>query len=254
MPMRPRRCRVIRSSGSGCYSKVIMRTRFSKRQDLSLCAGATLHSHLQYASRSSTGGASASPATSKTLATQLTPKCWEKDPQGRMLGLVQTNSSTQPTEVSTAGTQFTLTPWDGESSVEVSESELQTEMNDDERARLASDKCVACGGAGLLLLCDGHGGRCNATYHVRCVGLAAVPSGEWFCPQCSMVTTTSQTAASPQKPGPLRDCAHDAWLTWAANAPLIPASQQKTKDEHNAWTSLDSRQPFEQRWRRGILV
>jgi hypothetical protein len=31
-----------------------------------------------------------------------------------------------------------------------------------------------------MLLCDG----CDACHHVACVGLAAVPSGDWFCSSC----------------------------------------------------------------------
>ncbi|KAL4529744.1 hypothetical protein Ndes2526A_g04507 [Nannochloris sp. 'desiccata'] len=43
-----------------------------------------------------------------------------------------------------------------------------------------ADNCGVCGGVGELLLCD----ACPATFHLRCVGLAACPVGDWFCPVC----------------------------------------------------------------------
>jgi hypothetical protein len=47
--------------------------------------------------------------------------------------------------------------------------------------------CFVCGrtdGAESLMLCDGKGGTCESTAHTHCVGLAAVPEGDWFCPAC----------------------------------------------------------------------
>ena len=43
--------------------------------------------------------------------------------------------------------------------------------------------CQQCGGSDRddeLLLCD----QCNTPWHCGCVGLAAVPSGDWWCPRC----------------------------------------------------------------------
>jgi hypothetical protein len=43
--------------------------------------------------------------------------------------------------------------------------------------------CPICSGSDnedVLLLCD----ACNAPYHTYCVGLSAVPNGQWFCMEC----------------------------------------------------------------------
>lgn len=48
--------------------------------------------------------------------------------------------------------------------------------------------CSVCGtdhDAGALLLCDGLLGRCVSTAHTYCIGLDAVPDGEWFCADCT---------------------------------------------------------------------
>lgn len=42
------------------------------------------------------------------------------------------------------------------------------------------DACHACGEAGELLMCDG----CPKAFHLECVGLAAVPAGDWYCRTC----------------------------------------------------------------------
>ena len=34
-----------------------------------------------------------------------------------------------------------------------------------------------------IILCDGTG--CSAGCHVYCLGLSAVPTGDWFCAMCS---------------------------------------------------------------------
>jgi hypothetical protein len=40
--------------------------------------------------------------------------------------------------------------------------------------------CNKCGGVGELLLCE----TCPKAFHVECVGLTAVPEGDWFCDDC----------------------------------------------------------------------
>ncbi|KAH8061253.1 hypothetical protein JL721_8914 [Aureococcus anophagefferens] len=50
------------------------------------------------------------------------------------------------------------------------------------------DPCVVCGEEGdtaTLLLCDGQDKHCKNAAHLACVGLDAVPDGEWFCPDCA---------------------------------------------------------------------
>ena len=44
-----------------------------------------------------------------------------------------------------------------------------------------ADECERCNGEdGELLLCD----ACPGAYHLACVGLTEVPTGDWFCPLC----------------------------------------------------------------------
>ena len=63
--------------------------------------------------------------------------------------------------------------------------------------------CSVCGRGDReesLLLCDG---RCGRSGHVDCMGLSAVPEGDWFCPICS----TSRAADS--SPFPTRRNVHE---------------------------------------------
>ncbi|CAE7535847.1 unnamed protein product [Symbiodinium pilosum] len=59
----------------------------------------------------------------------------------------------------------------------------QLEVSVDEALDGFEDCCQVCGGsqdAESLLLCDG----CDAGYHTFCVGLSAVPAGDWYCERC----------------------------------------------------------------------
>jgi hypothetical protein len=40
--------------------------------------------------------------------------------------------------------------------------------------------CALCRGDGELLMCDG----CPLSFHLHCVGLRAVPAGDWHCKVC----------------------------------------------------------------------
>lgn len=42
------------------------------------------------------------------------------------------------------------------------------------------DECAACGDGGELLCCDG----CPRAFHTGCVGLRAIPAGDWLCAFC----------------------------------------------------------------------
>ncbi|DBB07124.1 TPA: hypothetical protein ACH3X1_011698 [Trebouxia sp. C0004] len=42
------------------------------------------------------------------------------------------------------------------------------------------DFCRVCGYGGDMLCCE----TCPATFHTECVGLSALPDGDWWCPQC----------------------------------------------------------------------
>ncbi len=49
-----------------------------------------------------------------------------------------------------------------------------------------SDACCVChcGEDGeIMLLCD----KCDKPAHLRCVGMVAVPEGDWFCPTCTAI-------------------------------------------------------------------
>lgn len=50
----------------------------------------------------------------------------------------------------------------------------------------ACDVCGAEDPVDTLLLCDGQDGRCKNASHAGCVGMDAVPDGEWFCADCSV--------------------------------------------------------------------
>mmetsp|Transcript_9665 Transcript_9665/g.23789 ORF Transcript_9665/g.23789 Transcript_9665/m.23789 type:complete len:439 (-) Transcript_9665:114-1430(-) len=42
------------------------------------------------------------------------------------------------------------------------------------------DLCTTCGKKGLLLCCE----RCPKAFHLKCVGLKALPEGAWLCNEC----------------------------------------------------------------------
>ena len=53
--------------------------------------------------------------------------------------------------------------------------------------------CIICGNMeneGTLLLCD----NCDHGYHVKCLNLVEVPSGDWFCPCCTIPEVKVETA------------------------------------------------------------
>lgn len=48
------------------------------------------------------------------------------------------------------------------------------------------NRCQICGddSANGLILCDGEDGECTNAYHLRCIGLTAMPRGQWLCAEC----------------------------------------------------------------------
>lgn len=67
----------------------------------------------------------------------------------------------------------------------VEKKDQEGEEDEDFEDIQVCEKCKEVGDELTLLLCDGMHGTCNAAYHVGCVGLAAVPRGAWFCPDCT---------------------------------------------------------------------
>jgi len=63
-------------------------------------------------------------------------------------------------------------------------TEVAATQEEDESGQMGSDGnldvCTRCHTEGELVCCDG----CPGAYHCKCVGLAAVLSGDWLCPQC----------------------------------------------------------------------
>ena len=59
------------------------------------------------------------------------------------------------------------------------------EIEADDRSH---DECCVCGLGGELLICDS-GDRdakgCNKCFHLDCIGLEKVPSGDWICSSCA---------------------------------------------------------------------
>ena len=58
----------------------------------------------------------------------------------------------------------------------------------------------------VLIYCDGMSGTCNASFHVGCVGLSAVPRGKWFCDFCMQRGhTDKKRKPATNLPPPLRE-------------------------------------------------
>jgi SNF2 family DNA or RNA helicase len=54
------------------------------------------------------------------------------------------------------------------------------------------EACAKCGAGGDLLCCE-FGKSCRLAYHLSCVGLASVPSGEWICPKHAGASESTTT-------------------------------------------------------------
>jgi SNF2 family DNA or RNA helicase len=55
------------------------------------------------------------------------------------------------------------------------------------------ESCAKCGSGGDLLCCE-YGKSCRLAYHLSCVGLTVVPSGEWICPKHSGASDSTPTS------------------------------------------------------------
>ena len=82
--------------------------------------------------------------------------------------------------------------------------------------RLAATICYVCGSGDndeMLLMCENDAAGCTRAAHTYCVGLDAVPEGEWFCGKCAAekgqevpgagaaTTAAATTAAASDVPG-----------------------------------------------------
>jgi len=54
------------------------------------------------------------------------------------------------------------------------------------------DLCRICSDGGELICCEG----CPASFHKECVGLDAIPEGDWFCPTCRCCVCAKSTVST----------------------------------------------------------
>lgn len=77
--------------------------------------------------------------------------------------------------------------------------------NPEEDEEEQGNPCPICDSAereDVLLLCD----SCDAAYHTHCIGLEAIPDGDWYCMECShlfqLVQDPAPTESEEQSPRP----------------------------------------------------
>ena len=83
---------------------------------------------------------------------------------------------------------------------------------DGRREKVFDDQCcMICGDVGELVVCDG----CDEAAHLACVGLDAVPEGEWHCPTC----TGRKESDARWRRQRARQAARDAVVAWCPQQP-----------------------------------
>ena len=83
------------------------------------------------------------------------------------------------------------------------------------------EECFKCGDGGDILLCD----SCNATAHLECAGLSAVPTDEWRCGMCILLRDEAEEKS--------KECAaldHEARQLHADFPSRRDRQQQKRKE------------------------
>ena len=88
-------------------------------------------------------------------------------------------------------------------------------------------QCEQCGSphqAAKMLLCDG----CNTGWHTHCVGLLAVPAGQWFCKECEAFIKQPLAARSPSQDAAPAAPAAPAAVAPGSRAVPAPAAQPPT--------------------------
>lgn len=68
------------------------------------------------------------------------------------------------------------------------EPETDSNNNEDEGSDILCNECKGGDDAegNHILLCDGNLGKCNSSYHMRCLNppISAIPEGDWYCDSC----------------------------------------------------------------------
>jgi hypothetical protein len=118
----------------------------------------------------------------------------------------------------------------------------------------AGSACTYCGGAedeDRLLLCDG----CDAMWHIYCLQppLQAVPSGDWYCPECELARAHALLYEEGEEEGEIvegertHQAAHVAGELARAHAQLYDDTDEDVNDEwrvhHTAATDECAAQP-----------
>eukprot|EP00978_Attheya_sp_CCMP212_P017056 scaffold45311_cov75-Attheya_sp.AAC.1 len=77
-----------------------------------------------------------------------------------------------------------------------------SDEDDEDDTVNSHDACFLCGNGGELLICDGgdHSNGCRRAFHIACVGLTAVPDGDWICSSCAEPLGLGGTTAGHEFP------------------------------------------------------
>lgn len=131
-----------------------------------------------------------------------------------------------------------LSEYEVEDKKQVAEFDPSAWIEDEEDEEEEARPCPVCGESDqpdVLLLCD----SCDAPYHTHCIGLHSVPSGNWFCMECTHDGAYERAAAlHPQSPS-RRSAIPLAPRTQAS----VRRNRQRLRTDHwyGAWSLFSSR-------------